>query len=317
MTAADVQVRNLRGAGFQISFPSSGEPFSEAYGFGAAAVGAGVALGYEAEGGTGVGTATGVGIGYQARGQNQSVAIGSQALASTFGIAIGAPNGAQVTQSSLGLNTVGGITAGRDALAGPDSVALGHSAQAGTAAPQSFGTCVAIGARAVADRRGTLAIGYEANATGPIEVGTTAQMAVGAQASIGVLGAFATALGALASSTGRYGTAVGWSASVTGTGGTAIGTRASAAQDGLAIGRDALAGANQARIGSTLHPITNFGVVGTAGGLFTLNFLSAPAALDTGLVLFINDGAVAQRTVRLDAAGTGPGGAGRALYVDN
>lgn len=146
-----------------------------------------------------------------------------------------------------------------------DAVAIGSGSSA-------VAGCTVIGKNASSDSANSVVIGYNANATstaassvvcgnaatcasvGGVCIGSNAS--VGAAATNGIaigynassVGAFSIAIGAKATATGDYSVAIGYYSTTPSAHGIAIGYRAQAGENGIALGKFAVAGANEMEI---------------------------------------------------------------------
>lgn len=146
--------------------------------------------------------------------------------------------------------------------------------------------------RSSSARRGSIAGGLNAHATGLTSISFGQQSWCAADNSV--------CMGQSSSSTtaGLRGISSGYLARVTG-------------PDAIAMGTRALAAAGEVRFGSTTNPTNTIEAVGT------LKAVSAPAVGDAGLLITANvDGTTTMRQVHVGADSSGPGGVGRALWVD-
>jgi hypothetical protein len=240
---------------------------------------------------------------------SSSVALGRQADASGSG-AVSIGLSARVT-----VGGASGVAVGNDAdVNGSNGVAIGTLAISGTSG-----------------NAGAIAIGSGANAAGTngIVIGTSARgdtadtVVIGGTAGGANVNTNSTIIGASANAGGALPTgivAVGQAATVNGTDGIAIGRAATvgAHAGSICIGVGATSSAaNECTIGaaSAGGQITSFRVLNNAAVGTTLAANSAPAANLAGLVITINNGAVALRTVAIGAAGSGSIAAHRMLQV--
>jgi hypothetical protein len=239
------------------------------------------------------GASTGAGL-------NSGVAVGRGASAGIEGVAVG----------RLALAATGAIAVGESADASSaDAVAIGHDAI-------STAQSVAIGAAASITNTGNVAVGYGARSEGP----TVSSVAVGFGANALSLGSIA--LGASSVAAGTASVAIGNSANINAGEdfGIAIGSQADASEHGIALGALAVAAANTFRVGSTTAPINTVVIMSASEAMLLAS--AAPGDNQTGLVLSVNRGGVTtgasiENIVKIGPINSGPGGSGRALYIDN
>lgn len=157
--------------------------------------------------------------------------------------------------------------------------------------------------------------------TGSEQFGLDAQAPATDNTAVGSLAAAGTGAGSTENTAVGQGAAAGAGAGSNQN--TAIGQLASAGAGageigGIAIGSHAAAGPHECVIGSAAVPVNTLTVVGSASGNpIVVN--NEPGANETGLILMASaDGTTfVVRTVKIGANNTGPGGAGRALFIDD
>ena len=296
---------------------STGDEASIAVGRSAAATGTDtIAIGREAAAPAGESIA----IGFQALTEltqgNRAIAIGARAFAANSGG--GAVGGNVALGSDAEASGVNSVAIGAETEASAfRSVAIGRAA----AATANLGT--AVGEQATASHNLTTAIGSSANASEQnataVGSGATATetntVAVGQSADATGTSAIAIGSGALANAANAVG--IGSGVFALGTNSVALGTGASASlTSSIAIGTGATASLpNQCTIGAAGFSIDEFRVASNLGNI--IRAIKSPASGDTGLdIRFFNGVSFFLKTVRAGAGGSGPGGVGRALYID-